>query len=170
MHRVKREAEHGARGNETRQVGVSVRAKERRWQIPKHVPLDCRQLKRKIQDGQHERRLNFLVKGFQGVGAIGSARVLVHDALKCGTGFVVLNVVHVSLRLRDIRGLHLRILHHAARVAGDVAGRQRGHARHAGSLHAADQFVHELLVGLLIWIERRSLIVLLRLLLLLLLL
>ena len=161
MHRVKREAEHGARGNESRQVGVSVRAKQDRRQIPKHVPLDCRQLKRKIQDGQHERRLNFLVKSFQGVGAIGPARVLVHHAFQRGTGFVVLNVVHVPLRLRDIRGLHLRIMHHAARVAGDVAGRQRGHARHAGSLHAADQFVHELLIGLLAWVQGRALVVLL---------
>lgn len=121
MHRVKRKAEHGARGNQPRQIGVSVRVKQGRRQVPEHVPLDCRQLKRKIQDGQHERRLNLLVKGFQGVGAIGPARVLVHDAFQRGTGFMVLNVVHVPLRLRDIRGLHLGIMHHAARVAGDVA-------------------------------------------------
>ena len=118
---VKRQAEHGARGDQPGKVRVSVRIEQRRRQVSEHVSLDGRQLKREIQNGQHERRLNLLVKRLQRVGAIGPARVLVHDALQRGTRFVVLNVVHVPLRLWHIRGLHLRILHHATRVARNVA-------------------------------------------------
>ena len=121
LRHVKCKAKHGAGCDEPRQIGVSVRAEQGRRQIAEHVSLDCRQLKRKVENGQHERRLNLLVKRLQRVGAVGSARVLVHDALQRGTGFVVMNVVHVALRLRDVRGLHLRILHHAARVARNVA-------------------------------------------------
>ena len=121
LHGVKREAEHGARDNQPGQVRVSVCIKQSRWQISEHVSFDCRQLKREIQNGQHERRLNFLIKRFQSVHAIGPARVLMHDALQRGTRFVVLNIVHVPLRLRDIRGLHLRILHHSTCVARNVA-------------------------------------------------
>lgn len=88
-----------------------------------------------------------------------------HDALQRGTRFMVMNVVDVPLRLRNIRGLHLRILHHAGGVARNVAGRESGHARHAGALHPTHQFVHELLIGLLAWIEWRTLLLLLLLLL-----
>jgi len=59
---VKRKSKHDARGNQSSQVRVSVRAKEGRWQVAEHVSLDCRQLKRKVENGQHERRLNLLVK------------------------------------------------------------------------------------------------------------
>ena len=61
---VKCKAEHGARGNQPGQIGVSIRAKEGRRQVPEHVAFDGRQLKRKIQNGQHERGLNLLVKSF----------------------------------------------------------------------------------------------------------
>ena len=61
---VKCKAEHGARGNQPGQIGVSVRAKEGRRQVAEHVPLHCRQLKRKVETGQHERGLNLLVKCF----------------------------------------------------------------------------------------------------------
>jgi len=64
LHAVKREAKHGARENQPGQIRVSVRIKQSRWQVSEHVSFDCRQLKREIQNGQHERRLNFLVKGF----------------------------------------------------------------------------------------------------------
>ena len=64
LHHVKREAEHGARGNQPGQIGVSVRIEQSRRQISEHVSFDCRQLKREVQNGQHERRLNFLVKSF----------------------------------------------------------------------------------------------------------
>lgn len=64
LHHVKRETEHGARGNQPGQIGVSVRAKQSRWQVSEHVSFDCRQLKREVENGQHERRLHFLVKDF----------------------------------------------------------------------------------------------------------
>ena len=48
LHGVKREAEHGARDNESGQVRVSVRIEQGRRQVSEHVSLDCRQLKRKI--------------------------------------------------------------------------------------------------------------------------
>ena len=62
LHHVKREAEHGARGDQTGKVRVSVRIEQRRRQVSEHVSLDGRQLKREIQNGQHEWRLNLLVK------------------------------------------------------------------------------------------------------------
>ena len=64
LHHVKREAEHGACGNQPDQVGVSVRVEQGRRQLSEHVAFDCRQLKRKVQNGQHERRLHLFVKGF----------------------------------------------------------------------------------------------------------
>jgi len=62
LQRVKRKAEHGARGNQSGQIGVSVGAEQGRRQVAEHVPFDSRQLKRKVENGQHERRLNLLVK------------------------------------------------------------------------------------------------------------
>ena len=58
---VKRQAEHGAHGDQPGQVRVSVRIEQRRRQVSEHVPLDGRQLKREVQNGQHERRLTLLV-------------------------------------------------------------------------------------------------------------
>lgn len=64
LHGVKREAEHGARDNQPGQVRISVRIKQSRWQVSEHVSFDRWQLKSKIQNSQHERRLNLLIKGF----------------------------------------------------------------------------------------------------------